>query len=111
MRSHFKHDIAASANRVKSSLDQLISGTEELLRATASSTGTEVEGARERLRHQLDSARRYAREGERAARERYQRVSTATDEYVHENAWKTVAGALVVGLLAGICLMSGNRKD
>lgn len=38
-------------------LRELVSGTENLLRSTASYGGAEIEAARDRLKHQLDAAR------------------------------------------------------
>lgn len=92
------------------SMRDLISGTEALLRSTASYSGSEIESARDKLKLQLDAAREQAKGWERAAWERAREVSHATDEYVHENAWKTVAGAALIGLLAGACLMSDHRR-
>ncbi|KRC79224.1 hypothetical protein D3C87_534860 [compost metagenome] len=88
----------------------LITGTEDLLRSTASYSGSEIEAARDKLKHQLDAAREQAKGWERAAWDRAREVSHATDEYVHENAWKSVAGAALIGVLAGICMMSDHRR-
>ena len=106
-----KHDIVESGKRVKASLNDLITGTEELLRSTAAHGGAEVESVRDRLKRQLDSARELAREGERSAVQRYHQVSSAADGYVHENAWKTVGIAVVVGVMIGACLMSDHWRD
>ncbi|MNT53703.1 hypothetical protein D3C72_1908000 [compost metagenome] len=88
----------------------LISGTEDLLRSTASYGGSEIEAARDKLKHQLEAAREQAKGWERAAWDRAREVSHATDEYVHENAWKSVAGAALIGVLAGICMMSDHWR-
>jgi ElaB/YqjD/DUF883 family membrane-anchored ribosome-binding protein len=47
---------------------------------------------------------------ESTAAERYRYVADATDEYVHENAWKSIGMAAVVGLLLGACLSSGHDR-
>ncbi len=91
-------------------LRDLISGTENLLRTTASYSGAEVEAARDRLKAQLDAARAEARGLKKKAWRRARDVSVATDDYVHENAWKSIAGAALVGALAGVCLMSEYRR-
>lgn len=36
-------------------------------------------------------------------------VSQATDDYVHENTWSTVAFAVIIGCVVGFLL--GNRRD
>lgn len=91
-------------------LRDLVSGTENLLRSTASYGGAEIEAARDRLKHQLDAARAEARVRGRHAWRRAREVSAATDDYVHEHAWKTIASAVLVGALAGICLMADSRR-
>ncbi|WP_368931732.1 YqjD family protein [Achromobacter xylosoxidans] len=91
-------------------LRDLIAGTESLLRSTASYGGTEIEAARDRLKQQLDAARAEACGWEKHAWRRAREVSAATDGYVHENAWKSIAGAVLVGALAGACLMSEARR-
>ncbi len=103
-------DIADASKHVKASLKELIAGTEELLRSTATQSGVEVDSVRARLKRQLEAAREQAREGERMAVERYQRISSATDGYVHENAWKTVGVAVLLGVLVGACLMSDHWR-
>lgn len=104
-------DMIKSGDETRSTLRDLISGTESLLRSTASQAGSDVEAARDRLKQQLDAAREQTRGWEKHAWRRAREVSQATDGYVHENAWKTVAGAALVGVLVGMCFMSGNGRD
>jgi len=99
-----------SSDSSSRTLRDLISGTEDLLRSTASYGGSEIEAARDKLKGQLNAARDQAVGWERAAWGRAREVSQATDEYVHENAWKSVAGAVLIGLLAGICIMSDHGR-
>lgn len=46
---------------------------------------------------------------EGAARERARRAKAYADEYVHENAWKSVGVATLVGVLLGCCLLANRR--
>jgi ElaB/YqjD/DUF883 family membrane-anchored ribosome-binding protein len=80
------------------------------LRSTASYGGSEIESARDSLKHQLEAAREHAKGWERAAWDRARHASHAADEYVHENAWKSLAGAALIGVLAGVCLMSDHKR-
>ena len=75
-------EILANKDKVASSFRELVAGTEDLLRSTASYTGEEVEDARKRLKRQLEAARSAAGDWEQTAAERYRRVSAVTDEYV-----------------------------
>ncbi|CAB3627957.1 DUF883 family protein [Achromobacter pestifer] len=103
-------DLFRSEEETRGTMRDLISGTEGLLRSTASYSGSEIEAARDRLKQQLDVAREQARSWRRQAAGRARQVSAATDGYVHENAWKSIAGAAVVGILAGVCLMSDHWR-
>lgn len=103
-------EILASKEKVANSLRELMAGTEELLRSTASYTGEEVERARQRLKGQLENARNLAGSWESTAAERYRYVADATDEYVHENTWKSIGIAALAGLLVGALLSSGHDR-
>lgn len=108
-----KHGLAESGERVKSSLKDLIEGTEDLLRSTAAYSGSEVEAVRNRLKQQLESARKQFHHGERAAWRRYRDVTHATGDYVQSNPWKIAGAAIAVGLLIGACIMNeqqGRRR-
>jgi ElaB/YqjD/DUF883 family membrane-anchored ribosome-binding protein len=87
-----------------------MAGTEDLLRSTASYTGEEIESTRRRLKSQLDNARSTAGIWEGHAAERYRKAADFTDEYVHENAWKSIGVAALVGLVLGACLAAGNDR-
>jgi ElaB/YqjD/DUF883 family membrane-anchored ribosome-binding protein len=51
-----------------------------------------------------------ARDWQKRAGERARDWSEATDEYVHENTWTTIAIATAVGCLLGY-LLAGRRED
>lgn len=103
-------EIMANKDKVASSFRELVAGTEDLLRSTASYTGEEIEDARKRLKLQLENARGVAGVWEQTAAERYRRASEATDEYVHQNTWKSIGIAALIGLLLGACMTSGSDR-
>ena len=98
-RKSQRAEIALHRARVSDSFQELLAGTEDLLRSTASYTGSEIEAARERLKRQLAEARESAGEWETAARQRARRASVYADEVVHEHAWKSAGVAALVGVL------------
>lgn len=108
-RKNQRAEMALHRDRVSDSLHELLAGTEDLLRSTASYTGSEIEAARTRLKRQLAEARGSAGDWEGAARERARRAKAYADEYVHENAWKSVGVATLVGVLLGCCLLANRR--
>lgn len=108
-RKHQRAQMALHRERVSDSFQELLAGTEDLLRSTASYTGSEIEAARARLKQQLADARESAGDWEGAARERARRAKVYADEYVHEHAWKSVGVATLVGVLLGCCLLANRR--
>ena len=104
-----KHAVVESGERVKTSLKDLIEGTEDLLRSTAAYSGSEVEAVRNRLKHQLESARRQFHQGERAAKRRYRQISHTTGDYVQSHPWTISGVAVAVGVLIGACLLAGQQ--
>lgn len=103
-------DVSEKRDEVAANLKELISSAEELLRTTASYSGAEIEAARGRVRNQLELARLAAGNYRYSLKESYHAVSQATDECVHEHAWKAVCVAGVIGLLLGKCLSSDSMR-
>lgn len=88
----------APAEKIVGDVRMLATDVEELVKATAAQSGEKLTQARNRVQSALVRAKEtVAMRGTEAAR--------ATDDYVHQNAWKAVgisAGlALLVGLLIG----------
>ncbi|GAB1579208.1 YqjD family protein [Bordetella petrii] len=110
LHSHRNHDSNEARHRVKGGLRELVAGVEDLLRSTASYSGPDIESTRDRLKRQLDAAREQAEAWERSAVGRYRRVSSATDGYVHDHAWKTAGVAIVLGVAIGVCLASDHWR-
>lgn len=110
LHTHRNHDSSEARDRMKGGLRELVAGVEELLRSTASYSGAEIESTRDRLKRQLDAAREQADAWEHSAVGRYRQVSTATDSYVHDHAWKTAGLAIVLGVAIGICLASDHWR-
>lgn len=109
-RKYQRAEMALHRERVSDSFHELLAGTEDLLRSTASYTGSEIEAARSRLKRQLSEARESAGEWEGVARERARRAAACADDYVHEHTWKSVGVAALAGALLGCFLMSGGRR-
>ncbi len=83
----------------------VIADSEELLRATAGNAGDKVAEIRGRAQEHLAAAKIKLAAMEMAVVDKAKAVGRATDDYVHENPWRSVgiaAGAgLVIGLLIG----------
>jgi ElaB/YqjD/DUF883 family membrane-anchored ribosome-binding protein len=98
-----------SVNRDKFVQDMklVISDAEELLRATASQAGEQISVARERIKDSLHDAKVKLAEADAVVRERARQAARYTDDYVHENPWRSIGVAAGIGLLLG--LMLGRR--
>jgi ElaB/YqjD/DUF883 family membrane-anchored ribosome-binding protein len=94
-------------DKLVADLKVVVSDAEELLAATAQSTGEKVAELRERLTENLRQARYRLADAEAAIRERTREVARATDHYVHEHPWKAIGVAAGIGLVIG--LLIGRR--
>jgi ElaB/YqjD/DUF883 family membrane-anchored ribosome-binding protein len=94
-------------DKLVADLKVVVSDAEELLAATAQSTGEKVAELRERLSENLRQARYRLADAEAAIRERTREVARATDHYVHEHPWKAIGVAAGIGLVIG--LLIGRR--
>jgi ElaB/YqjD/DUF883 family membrane-anchored ribosome-binding protein len=86
----------------------VVSDAEELLRATAGQAGEKVSSARERIQESLSHAKGRLMAAEEAVVAKTRQAAKATDEYVHENPWKSVGIAAGAGLIIGM-LISRSR--
>lgn len=107
-KDRYRVNMMRQKDRVAFDVKDLVHGSEELLRSTASYTSAEINDAREKLRKQVDAARHAVGDWNSTARDRYHRATAATDEYVHERPWAVAGIALVVGIVIGHCLRSGS---
>jgi len=86
----------------------VVSDAEELLRATTGQAGDKVASARERIQSSLAAAKERLATAEQAAVAKAKQTAKATDEYVHENPWKSIGIAAGAGLIIGM-LISRSR--
>jgi len=95
----------ATKEKLAADLRLVIADAEELLLITSSQTGDKVAELRARVGENLRVARAKLTEADAAIRDKAREAARATDDYVHENPWRSTgiaAGAgLVVGLLIG----------
>lgn len=86
----------------------VLTDAEELLRATAGQAGEKVSAARERIQENLAVAKERLAVAQEAMVAKTKQAAKVTDEYVHENPWKSAGIAAGVGLLVGM-LISRSR--
>jgi ElaB/YqjD/DUF883 family membrane-anchored ribosome-binding protein len=85
------------ADSLQAKKDRLVEDANEVVRDIGSKVDSNVQSAKESIVRAQD-----------AVTERARYAADYTDQYVHENPWKSIGLAAVVGLLIGV-LMSGRR--
>lgn len=85
----------------------VVADAEELLRATAGQAGDKAAELREKIQGHLTNAKHSLAEAQDVMVEKAKAVGRATDDYVHDNPWRSVGIAAGVGLIVG--LLIGRR--
>lgn len=85
----------------------VVADAEELLRATANTAGDKAAELRGKIQIRLADAKLRLADAEAAVVDRARQVGRATDDYVHDNPWRSVGIAAGFGFLIG--LLIGRR--
>lgn len=102
-RGHNGED-TETRDRLASEFRSTIADTESFLRSLATSTGENVEQARQRMRDRLHQARMALGDGQAVVRDRVSRATHATEDYVSDNPWRSLSAALAVGAVIGFLI-------
>jgi ElaB/YqjD/DUF883 family membrane-anchored ribosome-binding protein len=89
-------------NRLMADLHAVVTGAEELLKATADQTGEKVASARVKVQDSLNAAKMRLSMAQVALVDKTKQAAKATDELVRENPWKAVGIAAAFGFLVGL---------
>jgi ElaB/YqjD/DUF883 family membrane-anchored ribosome-binding protein len=89
-------------DKLMSDLRLVIADAEELLRMTADQAGDAAADVRSRVQARMNQAKDDLLKLQDAVVEKAKAAGHATDEFVHENPWKSVGIAAGVGLLLGL---------
>jgi ElaB/YqjD/DUF883 family membrane-anchored ribosome-binding protein len=91
-------------DKLMADLRLVVADAEELLRSTASQAGEKATAARARLQESLQAARERLSAAEAAVVERTKQAVQVTDQYVHDNPWKSIGVAFSVGIIIGMLI-------
>lgn len=94
-------------DKLMSDLRVVIADAEELLRMTADQAGENAADIRSRVQGKLNQAKADLIQLQDAAVAKARAAGHATDEFVHENPWKSIGIAAGIGLVVG--LLIGRR--
>lgn len=94
-------------DKLISDLKLVIADSEELLRATAGQAGDKVAEIRTKATDRIANLKAQLLDAEAAMVEKAKQVGRVTDDYVHDNPWRSIGVAAGVGFIVG--LLIGRR--
>ncbi len=92
----------ATKEKLATDVKAVLSDAEELLRQSAASTGEQAVQLREKAMALLRQAREKAHVMQETAIARSKQAARVTDDYVHENPWRSIGVAFSVGVVLGL---------
>ena len=90
--------------RLTHDLKALVSGAEDLLKVTAANAGAEYASVKQKLERNLVSARDQLEHLEHAAVLNAKHAARVTDNYVHDNPWRSIGVGAALGLVIGVLI-------
>lgn len=104
-------DIQAARDQLVRDFTLIVADSEALLRSLASAGGDKAAGLREDIEANLEAARARLRQLQGDIEDQARDAIQATDGYVRENPWQSVAIAAGVGVTVGVVLgLMLNRR-
>ena len=92
----------ATKEKLATDVKAVLDDAEELLRQSAASTGEQAVQLREKAMALLRQAREKAHALQETAIVKSKQAARATDDYVHENPWRSIGVAFSVGVVLGL---------
>lgn len=93
-----------SKEKLIKDFQSVIADTEELMKFVSNEGGGKAQALRDKIDQNLKLAKDYLHDFEGSVVDKSKIAAKATDEYVHENAWRTVGLAIGVGILIGLLM-------
>ena len=93
---------SVTSERLAADVKVVIGDAEELLRQSAAATGDQAAQLRERAMVLLRQARERAHDVQEKALAKGKAAVRVTDDYVHENPWRSIGVAFGAGVLIGL---------
>ena len=95
---------AALAGQIEADVRKAISGAEDMLTQAASATGDKAAELRSQALNQLRALRERMNDAQDTAIRQGKAAARATDEYVHENPWRSIVAAASIGVVVGLLI-------
>ncbi|MDR0528311.1 MAG: DUF883 family protein [Zoogloeaceae bacterium] len=96
--------LANNKDKLVADLKAVVSDAEDILRSTADIAGEKVATLRARVEGRLKDARARLEDVEAVLIDKTKLCARATDDFVHEQPWKAVGIAAIVGTAIGVLI-------
>ncbi|WP_303784483.1 YqjD family protein [Azovibrio restrictus] len=94
----------ASKEKLVADMKVVIADAEEILKSTADVAGEKMASIRSKIETRLKDAKIRLEDAEAALVDKTKACARATDDFVHEQPWKAVGVAAIVGLALGVLI-------
>jgi len=99
--------MAATRERLVDDFVSVLSDAEDLLKKAGSETGERARDLRAQVEAKLLAAKLRLQELEGEAVDRARVAARYTDDYVHENPWRSIGASAILGFVSGLLM---NRR-
>ena len=93
--------IDLNRQKLNSDFRNVVTDVEELLKATAGQTSTQLSGTRDRVAESMKQMRMELESAERAAVAKARLAAAEVNHYAHDHPWQAVGIAAGIGFLVG----------
>lgn len=112
MSAQAKYENGARSSDTVSELNRIVAQAEELLKTLGEEGGAAAEAVRQRVARTVNQARARMADASVRVKGVANEAARATDRYVHDNPWKSIAygaaAGAAVALIAGLLLRSDD---
>lgn len=101
---NLKATASTLAADVQSDVSKALAGAEDMLTQAANATGEKAAELRGRALEQLKALQARMKDAQGVAVEKGKAAAHATDDYVHENPWRSIVAAASIGVVVGLLI-------
>ena len=98
------HSAKDLANGISNEFKSFLSDVEDLVKQTTTLTGDDLARAKAKLASRIGAAKESVGEATVALSDRARHAAQVTNDYVHEQPWKSITMGAAFGLLLGVVL-------
>jgi ElaB/YqjD/DUF883 family membrane-anchored ribosome-binding protein len=108
---NFENGARAAADSTVVELTRIVAQAEELLKTLGEEGGAAAEAVRQRVLRTVNQAKVRLADTSERVRERALETGRATDRYVHDNPWRSIAYGAAAGAAVALIATALLRRD